>query len=121
MVQKMDSLKERALQYAKKGFKVFPLYPNSKSQQVLRSWINEATNDFEQIRKWWNENPNYNIGLVTGNGLMVIDVDVKNGKDGIASLKQHGKELPTTATVRTPTGGLHMYYHVEDKISNRVN
>lgn len=121
MVQKMDSLKERALQYAKKGFKVFPLYPNSKSQQVLRSWINEATNDLEQIRKWWNENPNYNIGLVTGNGLMVIDVDVKNGKDGIASLKQHGKELPTTATVRTPTGGLHMYYHVEDKISNRVN
>lgn len=121
MVQKMDSLKESALQYAKKGFKVFPLYPNSKSQQVLRSWINEATNDLEQIRKWWNENPNYNIGLVTGIGLMVIDVDVKNGKDGIASLKQHGKELPTTATVRTPTEGLHIYYHVEDKISNRVN
>ena len=46
------SLKESALDYAKSGLRVFPLQPNSKSSQVLRSWKNEATTDLVTIKKW---------------------------------------------------------------------
>lgn len=117
----MDSLKESAIRYAKKGFKVFPLAPQSKSKQVLKSWKEEATQDLSKIEQWWTQNPYYNIGLVTGNGLFVIDVDIKNNKNGFQSLQHHGKELPTTVKVKTPSGGIHLYYHAEKPISNKVN
>ena len=121
MVQVMSELKNNALNYAKKGFKIFPLKPNTKGEQVLESWKYESTTNLNQIDYWWNKNPNYNIGLVTGNGLLVIDIDVKNGKDGLQSIKKHGKGLPTTAIIKTPSGGYHLYYHVNKTISNRVN
>lgn len=117
----MNSLKESAMRYAQNGFKVFPLAPQSKSKQVLKSWKEEATQDLNKIEQWWNQNPYYNIGLVTGGGLFVIDVDIKNNKNGFQSLQEHGKELPTTAKVKTPSGGIHLYYHAEKQISNKVN
>ena len=117
----MNSLKESAMRYAQNGFKVFPLAPQSKSKQVLKSWKEEATQDLNKIEQWWNQNPYYNIGLVTGGGLFVIDVDIKNNKNGFQSLQDHGKELPTTAKVKTPSGGIHLYYHAEKQISNKVN
>ncbi len=42
-------------------------------------------------------------------GFFVLDVDRKNGKDGLETLKTLG-ELPKTYTVRTKSGGLHFYF-----------
>ena len=107
----MPSLKESALAYAKEGLRVFPLAPNSKGKQVLHSWIEEATTNPDTIEYWWDINPQYNIGIVTGEKLFVIDVDIKNQHNGIESLKQYGKELPTTKMVKSPSGGFHLYYY----------
>ncbi|QUN11962.1 bifunctional DNA primase/polymerase [Clostridium sp. C1] len=107
----MLSLKESALAYAKEGLRVFPLAPNSKGKQVLHSWIKEATTNPDTIEYWWDTNPQYNIGIVTGEKLFVIDVDIKNQHNGIESLKQYGKELPTTKMVKSPSGGFHLYYY----------
>lgn len=117
----VTSLKESAIQYAKAGLRVFPLAPNSKGKQVLKSWKSEATTDLEQISAWWNKNPNYNIGIATGNGLLVIDIDVKKGAKGLESLKKYGDNLPITAKVKTPSGGYHLYYSVDCDFKNRVN
>ncbi|MCI9093141.1 MAG: AAA family ATPase [Coprobacillus sp.] len=117
----MASLKESAIQYAKANIRVFPLAPNSKSGQVLRSWKKEATTDIEKIKKWWNTNPNYNIGIATGEGLLVVDVDVKHEAKGIESFDIYGEHLPITAKVKTPSGGYHFYYYVEGDFKNRVN
>jgi RecA-family ATPase len=115
------NLKESALNYAKAGFRVFPLKPNSKSKQVLKSWKHEATTEEKTIRKWWDTNPNYNIGVATGNTLLVIDVDVKHEAKGLESLEKYGHNLPTTAKVNTPSGGIHLYYIVDGDFKNRVN
>lgn len=117
----VDSLKKSAIQYAKAGLRVFPLVPNSKGKQVLKSWKSEATTDIEQINTWWNKNPNYNIGIATGNGLLIIDIDVKKGAKGLESLKKYGDNLPITAKVKTPSGGYHLYYNVDGDFKNRVN
>ena len=117
----VDSLKESAIQYAKAGIRVFPLAPNSKRNQVLSSWKSEATTDIEQINKWWDKNPNYNVAIATGNGLLIIDIDVKKGAKGLESLKKYGKNLPATAKVKTPSGGYHLYYSVDGDFKNRVN
>jgi hypothetical protein len=50
-------------------------------------------------------------GLLTGRkvGYFVLDVDCKNGKDGMAELEKLGT-IPNTRVVRTPTGGFHIYF-----------
>ena len=92
----MKSLQSEALIYAQNHFKIFPLKVNSKSEQVLKSWKEEAVDDIDQVTKWWNNNPLYNIGLKTGNGLVVIDVDCKNGKNGMEQLKPFLANFPKT-------------------------
>ena len=51
------------------------------------------------------------VGIATGarSGVFVVDLDVKNGIDGIANFAALG-ECPPTRTVRTPSGGLHPYF-----------
>jgi len=77
-----------------------------------------------------------NLGLITGKkrgpgpGLVAIDLDVKEGKNGIAAFKgwcdQHGiaPEELHTAWARTGSGGVHyLFLHPENdiKISSRSN
>lgn len=67
----------------------------------------------------WNEN--YNVAVVTGNGLMVIDVDMKNNKDGLESFQPFLKYFPKTFTVKTPNGGYHYWYLVNKDVPCKVN
>ncbi|KQK32136.1 hypothetical protein ARD30_07700 [Bosea thiooxidans] len=60
----------------------------------------------------------YNIGIATGNGLFVIDVDDKGGKSGSRSLRnleQSIGALPVTLTAGTPSGGWHIYLRADPK------
>ena len=49
----MKTQLENALAFANNNVKVFPLSYNSKSEQILSSWKNEATTDVNQIKKWF--------------------------------------------------------------------
>ena len=82
------SLPEAALDYAKSGFRVLPLYSikngkctcgknhprPGKHPRTLRGW-KDATTDLDTVRRWWEKWPNANIGMVTGE-LVVLDVDL---------------------------------------------
>lgn len=57
--------------YAHLNFKVFPLKVNSKNIQVLKSRLNETTTDEKIIQNWFSDT-GYNVGVRTGNGLVVI-------------------------------------------------
>ena len=59
----------------------YRLKNNSKSEQVLRSWKEEASCSKFQINGWFIGR-NYNVGICTGNGLIVIDVDCKHSREG---------------------------------------
>ena len=63
---------QAANNYIYLGFSVFPLKENTKDGQVVSSWINDATRDKEQLALWWQKNPNYNLGVKTGNGYIVL-------------------------------------------------
>jgi len=77
-----------------------------------------ATRDGEQIHAWWTSEPNANVGIYTGRygddqALVVVDVDVKKGKDGNSSILQlelDGYSLPQTREQCTPTGGVHKIF-----------
>jgi hypothetical protein len=92
------------------SFRVFPLRDNDKRPRV-KEWQHNATTDEKQIREWWGKWPNANIGVATGAGLTVLDVDTKNGKPGALSLLEleHTVGVPETLRVKTPSGGTHVY------------
>lgn len=57
-----------------------------------------------------------NVGVVLGQpsgGLIVLDIDRKNGKDGFALLKSLGWEIPDSLRATTPTGGAHVVMTIE--------
>lgn len=105
-----------ALALAREGLRVHPLIENGK-KPVLTGFGHRArkaaTEAGRRQIEWWWRAQNYNIGVATGPGgrIIVIDVDVKDGKPGLASLERLEREydLPQSYRVKTPSGGLHVY------------
>ena len=73
-----NKMLEAALSYAKRGWNVFPVTANQKTPigSLVPSGFKDATTSFIQIRDWWSQFPNANIGLnLELSGLVCIDVD----------------------------------------------
>lgn len=113
----MPDFLQAALDYAKQGFAVLPLVEKDKAPLTAHG-LKDATTDEKQIRKWWGNHPNANIGIACGKvsgGIVAIDVDVdeQKGKHGNETLRawehQYG-ELPETVRSITGNGGCHIIY-----------
>lgn len=111
---------ERALEYVRRGYRVFPLSPGSKKPYRESKGLLEATRDEEIIKKWWEANPGSNIGLATGSGLVVLDVDPFHGGDKSLAELLGGAPPWQTPTVITGKGGLHFYFKTNKEIRNTV-
>lgn len=65
------------------------------------------------VRSWWRRWPDASIGMQTGAGLVVIDIDPHHG--GVVD-----PAWPETREARTPHGGRHRYYTSSKPIPNSV-
>jgi hypothetical protein len=118
----MDTL-ETALDMARRGFRLFPLQSGGKLP-LWGEWQNTATNDPEAIRGFladplfgqWNGN---NYGVLT-TGFAVVDIDRKNGVDGMSTAIEIGAVVPSLM-VTTPTGGTHVYFSAGEDVSNSAS
>src|SRR5262249_33511752 len=100
----MDDHTQAALNAAQYDLPVFPVRPGFKDPPLIAGWQKSATTDLAVGRCVWRGYPQANIGIFTGRGLIVVDVD---SKTGAAALRDHS--LPTTPTSRTKRGH-HMFY-----------
>ncbi len=107
-----NKLLQAALNYAALGLAVFPLRPGEK-RPAFKGWQDSSTTDPATIRDWWTQNPAFNIGIDCGkSGLLVLDFDAANGKEGLTIREEWRRThiLPDTMTAKTPRGGIHEYY-----------
>lgn len=109
-----------ALALAELGYRVHPLRYGDK-RALLTDWPTHATTEGTRIREFFATWPNAGVGITTGGGLFVLDVDNKNGHDGAATLcalEAAHTPLPETRLVRTPTGGMHYYFTTAVDVRN---
>lgn len=143
-------LGKAALSYAEKGYRVFPLEPRGKTPldlcdgcyarlpaedkithektcrkcgQVLATGhrgLYLATTDLELVAAWWRAVPDANIGIATGQGLAVVDVDGDVGEATLARLTDEHGPLPKTPTQKTGKGR-HYLFKVDGPVKNSAS
>lgn len=110
----MRNLKlQHALRHAERGIPVFPVQANGKLPAFV-GWQQQATTDPAKITRWWDGNPDLNIGGLHDSHVGA-DLDIK--KDGIEHWKRwktekaaRGLLLPPTYVERSANGGIHHIY-----------
>jgi hypothetical protein len=98
----MNALLEAALGYAAHGLPVFPCAPHAKHPACAHG-LHDATTELDMIGRWWAEIPAANIGLPTGLGFDVLDLD---NADAVAWAHEQG--LPDGPQIATGHG-VHVY------------
>lgn len=100
-----------ALHFASLGMKILPLKPGQKVPADT-GWPEQATSNEQTIKTWFATRPQMNYGIACGqSGILVVDLDVKKGDNGIANWRALSSNLNlSTFEVGTPSGGLHQYY-----------
>jgi hypothetical protein len=110
-----ESMADSALQLASAGWRVFPVDAETKRPRTTHGHL-DATKDPTQIVAWSRQfNRGGAIATPTGDGLLVVDVDPRNG--GIVA--PWLKDAPTLV-VRTQSGGYHFYFSVAEDIKSRA-
>ena len=127
-------MEDAALSYAKRGWHIFPLHSahegkcscsNTDCDNIGKhprtpNGLLNATTDTAQIKSWWDEWPNANIGIRTGqiSGIFVVDLDIKKA-DGIgnwAMLQDTNSPLDTLIAT-TGGGGQHWVFKLPPDVS----
>lgn len=102
-----STLHDAARYYAELGYKVFPCAPGGK-QPATANGLLDATDDPEQVDRWWSANPDYNVAIRT-DGLLVVDID---GADNpwVDSLTEDQRADLIAPHSYTPRGGTHRFF-----------
>jgi hypothetical protein len=89
-----------------RGYAVFPLAPDSKKPRI--QW---ASGNLPAVEDWPEDTTSYGIDCGKS-GLVVIDIDGEAGCNGFDELldKYSIAAWPDTFTVRTQSGGYHLYF-----------
>lgn len=108
-------IREAAIAFARAGVPIFPCAREEK-RPLTAAGFHDASCDVDQVETWWARWPDANLGVPTGSasGIDVVDVDAKGvaGSGFPAFERAATAELVDSelARVRTPSGGLHVYF-----------
>ena len=99
-----------AIRLASEGLPVFACEPRGKRPLAAAApnGCHSATTDLDIVKDVWGRFPTANVGVATGNGILVLDVD---GDEGILTLSELAP-LPRTRSVSTGNGR-HFYFRAD--------
>ena len=135
-----------ALAYAELGWRVLPLHSVDRGgcscgrrgcaspakHPRTRHGLKDASTDERQIKSWWGEWPDANVGVCCGavnqaddgqaEWLLALDVDARHGGlESLASLEAKHGALPDSVRARTGGGGLHILLSSQAAIGNSAS
>jgi len=93
--------------------------PAAGKHPVLNSWSKKFL-ALEELKTFFETNPSYNLGIVTGSpsGIFVVDIDARNeGLASVAKLAKQGHDLPANMLALTGGGGYHLIYELPDDLA----
>lgn len=108
------SLAKAARELAILGVPVFPCVPSEK-RPLTKHGFHDASINVDQVTAWWRRWPSANLAIPTGtiSGVEVVDVDIHPNGSGFPAIQRARREGLISewgALVRTPSGGLHLYF-----------
>ena len=81
----------------------------------------------EEILVWASKHSTYSFGVTLAHcseSYIVLDVDVKNGKDGFDSLQKYADydetDLNITFAMKTPSGGMHYWFKSDSPLKSKL-
>lgn len=112
------------------GQPVFPcrsVYESPKRKAkapLIPRGLNAASTDIRQVKSWWSQFRNAAVGIPTGIVWDVLDVDIKDDRDGrvhLPFLQRIGLLNGCQKVARTPSGGWHLYFHAAKGLTNKAS
>ena len=107
-----------ALDYAARGFRVFPCWPRSK-EPATKHGFKDATTNPATIRRYWLAQSDYNVAIATGivSGVWVLDTDGAVGAETLRDLEaRHGPIPPTRRSLSSR--GPHLWFLADGPIQS---
>jgi len=110
---------QAALKYADLNLSIIPV-GNDKKPLVPWGIYQKRKATQDEIKKWFEQFNNPNIGIVTGeiSNLLVIDCDSQEAIDQIEEMLPENIEIPASST---PRGGRHYYFQHIEGFPNKAN
>jgi hypothetical protein len=103
-----------ALAYARLDFRVFPVRPDKRP--LIVRWPKRATTNVKTVEQLWLCYWGADVGWALPAQTVLVDLDLKDGQDGIADFKKIDGRDPfdvQTPIARTRSGGLHLFFGIE--------
>jgi hypothetical protein len=88
---------------------VLPVHAETKRPLTRHGVLDASADPAWVIEQRWPA-----IATPTGNGLLVIDIDPRNGGS-------RQPWMPDTREVRTQSGGTHLHYRIDEDVKSRAN
>ena len=112
-----NQLLSAARAYAERGWPVFPLVPGEK-RPLTEKGLHDATTDRNTILEWWQLFPDANVGIATGRGCDVLDIDSAAAVQHLQSVL--GRDYKHDGPVARTGKGRHLFFAPLDGARNRA-
>lgn len=120
LTREQQELRDLALRLLDAGHTVFPV--DADRTPCVRKYHDPDVVTREAATRWsWYRAAR--LGWSLPEGVVALDIDVKNGKQGFAHLAELEEllgPLPPTATQATPSGGEHRFFHCDPALVRHI-
>ena len=112
---------QAALELMAAGYRITPCWPQSKRPRGTGWQLKEWTD--QTVISHWQHYPTDNLAIITGyNDTFVLDADIYKGADVAEAFAEicleSGIDLTTDVTVKSASGGIHVYFTSSETIGN---
>ena len=116
----VTTISQQAFAYHVKGYNVLPV--GADKRPAISSWKQWQTEQQspDLVMEWFSDDTKQNVAIITGkiSGITVVDIDTKGGQPQADAMRAR---FPLTRTIKTPSGGYHLYYKYAEGFTVSAN